>query len=822
VLDAEGTYHALSLFDAWWLFQEDVRAPGRQKESMIHASDKVGPRKIGKYLALTLIVLISYFLAGKLGQATTAIRSGNIGPVWPAFGVALAAVLLYGYRVWPGIFIGVFLVDFLSPVPTVAALGQASGATLAAITGAFFLRRIADFESSFSRLRDALGMIVLGALGSALISATIGVSVLYATHVEGYSGLGPAWLIYWLGDATGGLLVTPLVLTFVSLLKIRRWDRLAELVTLLLLLTLTSVAIFTDNVLVPVKLHLMAFAVLPFVIWAAIRFGISGASLATLLVAAIATVETGMGYGPFAQNTAFTNAVLLDIFFAVLSVSGMVLAAFIAEREHDQNERERQIGEQAAMEARLRLAAIVEASEDAIFVTDISGIVTDWNKGAEKLYGYTADEIIGQSIFLLIPSDRSGICTRAMEKVQQGHSLGHSETVRRKKDGELVAISITASPIFTPEGKVVGLSAIERDITERKRQETILRNSEERFRLAAQAGKMFAYEWDAATDEVVRSEESTNILGIDQAVRITSQQALESIHPDDREKVAAAMAALSAENPRLKISYRILRPDDIEIWVEQNSLAHFDEQGSILRIVGMAADITERKRAESALSSARLKSIDAQEQERTRIARELHDDIGQRLALLTIELDQLQNNANGLPAEVHERLEQLGRQSAEIASDTQSLSHELHSVRLDYLGITAAVKGFCREFGQRQHMEIDFKSHDVPASLPSDISLCLFRILQEALNNSAKHSGAENFAVRLWGTQDEICLSITDSGAGFDSEAVKESHGLGLVSMEERLELVNGTLHIDSRPNLGTTIYARVPFDSSGYRKATG
>ena len=251
-----------------------------------------------------------------------------------------------------------------------------------------------------------------------------------------------------------------------------------------------------------------------------------GASLATFLVATIATVETGLGYGPFAQNTAFINAVLLDIFFVVLSVSGMVLAAFIAEREHAQDERERLVREQAAMEARLRLAAIVEASEDAIYVTDISGIVTDWNKGAEKLYGYTADEMIGQSIFLLIPSDRSSICTQAMEKVQQGHSLGHSETVRRKKDGELVAISITASPIFTPEGKVVGLSAIERDITERKRQETILRDSEERLRLAAHAGKMFAYEWDAATDLIVRSEESTNILGIDQSERLTGEQAL--------------------------------------------------------------------------------------------------------------------------------------------------------------------------------------------------------------------------------------------------------------------------------------------------------
>jgi PAS domain S-box-containing protein len=790
---------------------------------MIHASDRVDPRKIGKYLGLIAIVLVSYFLAGKLGQATTAIRSGNIGPVWPAFGVALAAVLLCGYRIWPGIFLGVFLVDFLSPVPAVAALGQASGSTLAAITGAFFLRRIADFEPSFSRLRDALGMIVLGAFGSALISATIGVSVLYATHVEGYSGLGPAWLIYWLGDATGGLLVTPLVLTFVSLLNIRRWERVTEFVAMLLLLMLTSVAIFTDNVLAPVKLHVMAFAVLPFVIWAALRFGMSGASLATFLVATIATIETGLGYGPFAQNTAFTNAVLLDIFFAVISVSGMVVAAFIAEREHAQRARERQVREQAAMEARFRFAAIVEASEDAIYVTDISGIVTDWNKGAEKLYGYTADEMIGQSIFLLIPPDRSSICTRAMEKVQQGHSLGYSETVRRKKNGELVAISITASPIFTPEGKVVGLSAIERDITERKRQETILRNSEERLRLAAQAGKMFAYEWDAATDIIVRSEESSNILGIDQSVRLTGKQKLSNIHPDDRERVVAAMGALTPENSSLKVSYRIIRPDDTEIWVERNSIAHFDEEGRISRIVGMVVDITERKRAEAALSNARLRSIEAQEQERTRIARELHDDIGQRLALLTVELDQLQGNANDLPAEIRDSLEQLANQAGEIAADTQSLSHELHSARLEYLGIAAAVKGFCREFSERQHMEIDFKSDNVPGSLPPNIPLCLFRVLQEALHNSAKHSGAKNFIVRLWGTPDDICLSVSDSGAGFDSEAVKESLGLGLVSMEERLALVNGTLYIDSHPNLGTTIYARIPLNTAGDSlKATG
>src|SRR5467141_951467 len=157
---------------------------------------RVAPLQVGKYLAQTTIIFAAYFVAGKLGQATTNIRSGNLGPVWPAYGVALAAVLLCGYRVWIGVAAGAFLVAFLSPVPHVAAVGQAAAATFAALIGAFLLLRIAKFRPSLSRLRDALALIVFGAFGSALVSASIGVSVLYATRVQAYSGLGSAWLVY--------------------------------------------------------------------------------------------------------------------------------------------------------------------------------------------------------------------------------------------------------------------------------------------------------------------------------------------------------------------------------------------------------------------------------------------------------------------------------------------------------------------------------------------------------------------------------------------------------------------------------------------------
>ena len=235
------------------------------------------------------------------------------------------------------------------------------------------------------------------------------------------------------------------------------------------------------------------------------------------------------------------------------------------------------------------------------------------------------------------------------------------------------------------------------------------------------------------------------------------------VHPDDREKVLAADAALSAEKPHLRVSHRMAGPDGMMIWVEKTGRAHFNQQGKILRIVGMVTDITERKRAEAALADVSRRLIDAQEQERNRIARELHDDIAQRLALLAVELEQLREDTPDLP-EVRSRIGELQKQASEIAIDMQSLSHELHSTKLEYLGPVAAMRSLCQELAEQTKVKIDFKSQDLPNPLPPEISLCLFRVLQEALHNSVKHSGARHIEVGLWGTSDEIHLVVSDTG----------------------------------------------------------
>jgi len=233
-------------------------------------------------------------------------------------------------------------------------------------------------------------------------------------------------------------------------------------------------------------------------------------------------------------------------------------------------------------------------------------------------------------------------------------------------------------------------------------------------------------------------------------------------------------------------------------------------EGTVGGILILAEDITRRKLMEEALSTMSRKLIDSQEQERVRIARELHDDIGQRLSLLAIELDRLRLSEK-LPPEVFGDVSELLRQATSLTADVQTMSHNLHSARLEILGLASAIKSTCHDFAQQHDIEIDFESHGLYLPLPSDVSLALFRVLQEALRNASKHSGVKHVQVRLHEADGEIHLLVRDSGRGFDLNSAIQGRGLGLTSMQERVRLVNGKVTIDSKPMRGTSVHVSVP-----------
>jgi len=277
----------------------------------------------------------------------------------------------------------------------------------------------------------------------------------------------------------------------------------------------------------------------------------------------------------------------------------------------------------------------------------------------------------------------------------------------------------------------------------------------------------------------------------------------------DTDQRAAFVSEIQA-NSRVRDLEALIRRKDGVIRTFLVSAEVIDVAGQHCTL-SVGTDITERKQAEEVLSSVSRRLIEAHEEERTWIARELHDDINQRVALVTVYLESLKENLPSSETQARYDLDETKQQVTDLGSDIQALSHRLHSSKLEHLGLETACRGFCRELSQAQGVEIEFKSEDVPPNLSKEISLCLFRTLQEALQNAVKHSGVRHFQVSLKGTSDNVELRVSDAGSGFNVDEAIKAQGLGLTSMNERLKLVHGQLLLDSKPGHGTTVHARVP-----------
>jgi len=463
-----------------------------------------------------------------------------------------------------------------------------------------------------------------------------------------------------------------------------------------------------------------------------------------------------------------------------------------------------------AEEALIRQAAVIESSHDAIASGTLDGIIVSWNAGAERLYGYTEAEAIGKPITMLVPPELPDEEQKILDTLRTGGQIEHFETVRVTKAGKKINVSLTISPIKDSTGKTVGISGIARDITGQKRAEEALRASEERLRLAQWAARIGTFDLNLRTGVDIWTPETEALYGLPPGGFGGTQTAFENlIHPDDRERIAALTQEMIRTGQPVEEEWRVVWPDGSVHWVAGRGQAVIDESGEPARLLGVNLDVTERKQAAEALSVMTRKLIEAQEQERARIGRELHDDINQRLAMLAVELEQLQND----PSLVQQRVSDLRKQTAEISNDVQALSHDLHSSKLEYLGVVAGIKSWCKEFSKRQGMEVDFKS-DAHGVLPVEVGRTLLRVLQEALHNASKHSGARRAAVQLEATPGEIHMIVRDLGRGFNVEAALQGTGLGLISMRERVRLVNGTITIDSEPMRGTSIHVRVPIPS--------
>ena len=468
-------------------------------------------------------------------------------------------------------------------------------------------------------------------------------------------------------------------------------------------------------------------------------------------------------------------------------------------------------------ESQERIVSIVASAMDAIIAVDDAHRIVLFNGAAEKMFGCPREEAVGSPIERFIPlhfrERHSANLQRFGETGSSSRTMGALDTlwaVRANGEEFPIEASISQSNV---SGKM-SFTVIVRDVTEQKRAEQGLRKSEERFRLFMSHSPAVAWMKDEHGHYIYMNETYLKHFGIQPADRqgktdfdVYPRVIAERLRENDE-------TALAVGHP-IKVTEDSIGPDGEPCTWLAYKFPFEDTSGQIF-VGGIGIDISERKKAREALQALTGRLIDAQEQERARISRELHDDFSQRLALLGIGLGQLWKQLPAGAVEARERVLEMLRGTKSLSSDLHTLSHELHSSRLEHVGLVSALHGLCREMSEKYKIEVHLSDSGLRLDMPKDVALCLFRVAQEALGNVVKHSKAKSAQVAVGANATNIWLRILDAGRGFDPDLHNVHAGIGLIGMRERLRLVGGTLVVKSEPQRGTEILAEVPLAASG------
>jgi PAS domain S-box-containing protein len=457
------------------------------------------------------------------------------------------------------------------------------------------------------------------------------------------------------------------------------------------------------------------------------------------------------------------------------------------------------------------LLHMLRASKSVGWDWDVLAGRDTWFGDLATIFGLPGDTFVGrvEDFRRFVHADDRERVFAAVAAARRDRTMYHELFRVIWPDGTERWVDATGRFSYAPSGEALRMAGIAMDVTDSRRMEAALHESEERFRIAADAAPVmiwksgldtrcdyFNHGWLAFTGRPLDAE-----LGDGWA---------DGLHPDDASRCLDTYLHAFHRREPFSVQYRLRRHDGEYRWILDNGVPRFDLEGTFIGFIGSAIDVTELRLAKDVMTSLNHKLLRAIENERAWIARELHDDFAQRMALIATELDALRRHMSS-DEELHRHLTLLYDRAAGVGLELQAVSHRLHSSKLDYVGLAAAASGFCQELSQQHGVTLEFREREIPHSLPREIALVVFRVLQEALNNAVRHSGVKRFSVTLVGQFDAILLEVVDAGAGFDVEAGMRGQGLGLLSMQERLRLINGEMSIESQPGCGTTIHARIP-----------
>jgi PAS domain S-box-containing protein len=461
------------------------------------------------------------------------------------------------------------------------------------------------------------------------------------------------------------------------------------------------------------------------------------------------------------------------------------------------------------------LAAIVASSDDAIVSKNLDGIITSWNKSAERIFGYAAEEAIGKHVTLIIPPERHFEELDILGRLRRGERVDHFQTVRRRKDGRLLDVSLTISPVRDSSGRVIGASKVARDITDQKQAERALRESEQRFRVITDASPVLV--WMSGVDKLCYyfSKGWLDFVG-----RTLEQESgngwTENVHPQDFDRcLQIYVSNFDARRP-FEMEYRMRHYAGKYRWILDRGVPRYAPDGTFEGYVGGCLDIHDQKEAGEKVRNAEdmTRLMKAQDEERRRIARELHDSAGQTLAALAMSLPQLVRHVGDIAPELAGKGREIEAMLQQLQSEIRTASYLLHPPLLDEIGLASALNCYVEGLAERSQIAITLDVADNVGRLPRDLELAIFRLVQECLTNIHRHSGSKTALIRIGLEGESIRTQVQDHGKGISPERLLEiqSHGsgVGIMGIRERIRQFHGEMRIESNGS-GTCVIVTIP-----------
>ena len=514
----------------------------------------------------------------------------------------------------------------------------------------------------------------------------------------------------------------------------------------------------------------------------------------------------------------------------IISVSLLVLvqSAFIAALLIQRTRRVRV--ERALRESEERFRLMADTAPVLVWRADTANLCDFVNRPWLEFTGRTMEQELGNGWSEGVWPEDMDRCLRTCSSAFDARQPFRMEFRFRRADGAYRWVLDTGVPRYGPDGSFAGYIGSCLDITERKESEDALRDNQQRYALATAAGSVGVWDWNFEANEVYVDPTLKSMLGFEHAgSTIPAEDWGSMIHLEDMPMVTArTQACIDGRIDEYEVEHRMIHKDGSVRWFLSRGSLLKRADGAPQRMVGTKVDITERKRAQDALreKDAALRVSDqeiqnlvgrliaAQEVERARIARDLHDDTSQQLAGLAIALSGLKRQVGALPGVEHlqETVSSLQQRTNALAETVRHLSHDLHPSVLEHAGLVVALNTYCAEVEGQHPVTVTFSSEGDFMSIDPEAALCLYRIVQEALRNVVAHAGARHAAVRLLLTGGIAELTIDDDGRGFDIASTRGSgKGLGLVSISERVRLAGGVVSITTELKQGTRVRVQIP-----------